>query len=310
MRAALFCLILAAGPAIAAELDLGAPGNAERTAYVVRGSDNYALPMGPVDATGDNLLAISGRTVWAAYKVTGGAAPESILAGYRDRLAGLGFEPEFECWSMSCGGFDFRFGVTVLPAPHMRMDVQAFGQMSAVRKTPPAYASVLVSAVQGVTFVQTVAVTPRKGAAVVAPAPVSRSEQAEAVAAIAPGEARELGDMLRANGHVAIDGLAFATGGASLTRESADALDALARMLTRDAALEVVIVGHSDSEGALDSNITLSRRRAEAVRAALLERGVPAKQLDARGVGYLAPLTSNATEEGRLRNRRVELVLR
>ncbi|MEM8656402.1 MAG: hypothetical protein AAGF36_16850, partial [Pseudomonadota bacterium] len=70
------------------------------------------------------------------------------------------FEPAFECWSMECGGFDFRFGVTVLPAPFMRMDVQAFGQLSAMRADPEAYASVLVSTVQGVTYVQTVAVTP------------------------------------------------------------------------------------------------------------------------------------------------------
>jgi len=72
----------------------------------------------------------------------------------------------------------------------------------------------------------------------------------------------------------------------------------------------VVIVGHSDNQGTLDANLALSQRRAEAVRDALVSRGVAAERLDARGVGFLAPVASNATEEGRARNRRVELVLR
>ena len=72
----------------------------------------------------------------------------------------------------------------------------------------------------------------------------------------------------------------------------------------------MVIVGHSDSSGDLEMNRALSERRAEAVRAALVERGVAPGQLAAEGVGYLAPLTANSTEEGRAINRRVELVLR
>jgi len=56
--------------------------------------------------------------------------------------------------------------------------------------------------------------------------------------------------------------------------------------------------------------VELSRRRAESVRQALIERGVPAERLEARGVGFLAPVASNATEAGRALNRRVELVLR
>jgi OOP family OmpA-OmpF porin len=71
-----------------------------------------------------------------------------------------------------------------------------------------------------------------------------------------------------------------------------------------------VIVGHSDNQGSLEANIALSKRRAEAVRTALITRGVAAERLEAHGVGYLAPVSTNLTEAGRTLNRRVELVLR
>jgi len=69
-------------------------------------------------------------------------------------------------------------------------------------------------------------------------------------------------------------------------------------------------VGHTDAEGSLDGNIALSRRRA----ASVLERLVTAyqvdrRQMEAQGMGYLAPIASNLTEEGREANRRVEVIV-
>ena len=137
-----------------------------------------------------------------------------------------------------------------------------------------------------------------------APAPETAPETA-----IIPIEEKALYDRLIADGHVPVAGLDFAAGGATLSPGSASALDMLARLLTRNAEVKVVIVGHSDNEGGLDANIALSQKRAEAVMRALLERGVAGSQLSARGIGYLAPLTANTTPEGRATNRRVELVL-
>ena len=69
------------------------------------------------------------------------------------------------------------------------------------------------------------------------------------------------------------------------------------------------IVGHTDSQGAYDHNMDLSRRRAEAVAAELVKSyGIGKQRLRTAGLGFLAPVGSNATEDGRALNRRVELV--
>lgn len=72
----------------------------------------------------------------------------------------------------------------------------------------------------------------------------------------------------------------------------------------------VLLVGHTDDVGALPYTLDLSARRAAAVRSALAERfGVAGGRMEAHGVGFLSPAAPDATEEGRARNRRVEMVL-
>jgi outer membrane protein OmpA-like peptidoglycan-associated protein len=73
---------------------------------------------------------------------------------------------------------------------------------------------------------------------------------------------------------------------------------------------DLTLLGFSDNQGAVDANLSLSLRRAQAVAAALVSRhGIDAKRLDARGSASFSPVASNAREDGRSRNRRVELVL-
>lgn len=306
-RALALTVLLAAG-ASAQEADLGAPEGAERTLYRARAFDSYVLPTGPVRPGREASETIEGRVVWSAYRLDDPeATTAAIVGGYLARLRGLGFEPIYQCAGEECGGFDFRFGVEVLPAPAMLLDVADFRQLSMRDPAGGLHASILVSRVQKRIYIQTVsvAVTEAPEALGAAPEPGDAEE-----VVLMPGAQRALAERLRAEGHVAVEGLEFEPGGTALSAASAEALDLLAGVLSRDAELSVVIVGHSDNVGDLDANIDLSRRRAEAVRAALVERGVPESQLAARGVGYLAPVTSNATDEGRARNRRVELVLR
>jgi OOP family OmpA-OmpF porin len=110
-------------------------------------------------------------------------------------------------------------------------------------------------------------------------------------------------------GHVAVYGIYFDTGKSDVKPESDAALKEIARLLSQEAKLKLYVVGHTDSVGQLDANMKLSQARAEAVVKVLTTRhGVAAARLKAAGAGPIAPVASNATEEGRASNRRVELV--
>jgi OOP family OmpA-OmpF porin len=295
-----------------AQTDPGAPEGARETAHVVRDYDSYDLPVGPFDVHRRDVRKVEGAVAWSAHRLDDPVASVAgVMQGYRERLEGLGFETLLDCAGEECGGFDFRFGAEVLPPPGMLLDVRDFAQLSAARDEPEAYVSVLASRVLDSIYVQTVSVTPAAEPAEAA----TEIEDAPTVetapeTVIQPRDARGLRERLTREGHVPIRGLEFEVAGTRLSDGSAEALDMLASLLTREKGLSVIIVGHSDNQGGLDVNIDISRQRAEAVMAALIERGVPAAQLEARGVGFLAPLASNATEEGRARNRRVELVVR
>lgn len=114
---------------------------------------------------------------------------------------------------------------------------------------------------------------------------------------------------LKATGHVEVPGIFFDTGKSELKPESAAAVGEIAKLLKSEPAVKVFIVGHTDNVASLDLNTRLSQARAEAVVQSLIaQHGIAAARLTARGVGPLAPVASNDTEEGRAKNRRVELV--
>jgi OOP family OmpA-OmpF porin len=115
---------------------------------------------------------------------------------------------------------------------------------------------------------------------------------------------------LQAEGRMALYGLFFDTGKSEIRPESTPQLDEMAKLLQSNPALRVFIVGHTDNQGALESNLALSRARAQAVVDALTKTyRIDARRLSAAGAANFAPLAANANEAGRARNRRVEMVL-
>jgi len=116
---------------------------------------------------------------------------------------------------------------------------------------------------------------------------------------------------LGATGHAAVYGINFDTDKTEIKPGSEKALKEIVRLLQLDPRLNVRVVGHTDSAGDLAHNMALSEARAKAVAAALTTQyGVAAARLSAHGCGPLAPVSSNDTEAGRAKNRRVELVKR
>ena len=115
---------------------------------------------------------------------------------------------------------------------------------------------------------------------------------------------------LKTSGHVAVEGIYFDTASAALKPESATAVQQIAKLLQNDPNLRVFVVGHTDTVGNVDSNVKLSRDRADSVIKELVSaHGIAAARLRPFGNGPFAPVASNATDSGRAMNRRVELVV-
>ncbi len=108
---------------------------------------------------------------------------------------------------------------------------------------------------------------------------------------------------------VTLGNVLFATGKADLMPGAGRVLDTLASYLMNHPDKTVLIEGHTDSTGSLEFNQKLSRQRAEAVRDALIERGIAAERIKAVGYGPSRPIATNATPEGRQLNRRVEVII-
>jgi outer membrane protein OmpA-like peptidoglycan-associated protein len=122
-------------------------------------------------------------------------------------------------------------------------------------------------------------------------------------------DAASFGNDLKATGHVAVYGIYFDTAKSVLKPESTPALQEVAKLLGSDPSLKLWVVGHTDSVGAIDGNMKLAQARAEAVVTALTTtHGIAAARLKGYGVGPLVPVASNDSDDGRAKNRRVELV--
>ena len=122
-------------------------------------------------------------------------------------------------------------------------------------------------------------------------------------------DANALARDLNQTGKVAIYGIYFDSGSSELKPESQAAIDAIGALLKQTPSLRVFIVGHTDMVGDPAMNLKLSQARAQAVVTALVaKQGIASTRLTAFGNGPYAPVASNRTEEGRAKNRRVELV--
>jgi outer membrane protein OmpA-like peptidoglycan-associated protein len=131
----------------------------------------------------------------------------------------------------------------------------------------------------------------------------------EAMAQEIVANAEAFSNDLKETGHTAVYGIYFDTGQSVIKPESKAAFEEIAKLLKGAPSLKVNIVGHTDNVGGRDNNMKLSQARADSVAKELISKyGIDSRRLAADGVGPLAPVASNKMEEGRAKNRRVELV--
>jgi outer membrane protein OmpA-like peptidoglycan-associated protein len=292
-------------------LDLRFPAPANQTFARTEALTSFSLAVGPfADGTTKTELiegALS-QTAWSLQAK--GLTTLQLFAPLRDQLTTAGYTVLFECETFACGGFDFRFGIDIAAEPAMHVDLGDFRYLAAKRTGPNGleHIALVVSRSSTLGFVQLTQIGEASAAPAVAEIPAVPIEDPATPPVVVDNS--PMGEGLAKQGSVALDDLIFASGAADLAPGEYASLDALSKFLRANPATKVALVGHTDASGSLAGNVALSRKRAESVRNRLIESyAIPADQITAEGVGYLAPRDSNLTESGLTRNRRVEVML-
>ena len=267
-------------------------------------------------------LARSGQRSAAQYLTPEGRSALEVLRNYQQEMKGAGYETVYECTGDACGDAQniSQYGLSSLVMPttweskvgnnsvaacgggglvsdfrYAVLDNKTTGAALAVLAWKPGILSAYCDEkeFQKRTSVFVTHVTPK-----------AREQKMEAITA------SEISRGLDANGKVAIYGILFDTNKADIKPESQPSLEQIGSLLKAQPTLKLHVVGHTDNVGQLAANLDLSRRRADAVAAALHRSfGIARDRLTANGVASLAPVASNRDEAGRAKNRRVELVL-
>jgi len=119
--------------------------------------------------------------------------------------------------------------------------------------------------------------------------------------------ASDMFDALNRDGHISLY-INFDTGKSVIKPESKSIIEQIVQMLKSNPGLKISVEGHTDNVGTPASNKTLSEERAKSVVSAIVSQGIAAERLSSSGYGQDKPIGDNTTEEGRAKNRRVELV--
>ena len=265
-------------------------------------------------------LARSGKRVALQYTLPASRSSLEVIRNYQQQARADGFQPVFECAGDACGAgsgqpkysivktmmparfFDQigdssaaacgSFGVTTIR--YALLENKATGATLAVAASNPEIFSVYCSDAYKNQLTVWVSLVEAQ----------ARDQQMVALSA------SDMAKSIDADGRVALYGIYFDTGRADIKPESKASLDQIGELLKQRPELKLHVVGHTDNVGGVDANMGLSKRRAESVVAALASNyAVNRARLTGNGVASLAPVKTNMTEEGRAKNRRVELVL-
>lgn len=299
---------------------------------------DFNLPLSPLEATdktdsmNNHVYApkqskdVEGELTRLVYLAPESRSPLEVLRNYQDVVSKAGGEVLFQCKGEACGGDATRasYGgggdmslMMHFFHDHDLKDADFSNGKCALTShiTDQRYFSGRMPVDGGDAFlaVQTFVISDggnycnafntRTVAVVQIVAPKPRDQKMVVV------KAEEMTRSIDANGRIALYGILFDTNKAELKPESDPTLQEIAKLLTGNPALSVLIVGHTYNVGNFDYNVELSKKRAAAVVAALAKQyKVPEARMRSAGVGMMAPTASNGSEEGRSKNRRVEVV--
>lgn len=280
--------------------------------------DEFLLPLGPMPgydpATLEKSETVEGEWTRIIYVAPPGRSSLEVYRNYEKELKKLGFEVLYECKEGACSAGNGDALVENLLYP-LGEKLGNRGQMTeyALNFTKDVrYLAAELSRPEGdVTVSLFVAIEtfnnwPETTDVAMALLDVIVGEGMEEKMVVV--EASQIEQSIRETGRIALYGITFDTDSTVIKPESADSLDQVVQFLTEQPAMGLYVVGHTDNEGSFDHNLDLSYRRAAAVVEWLVGKGIAADRLKAAGAGLMAPVAPNTTEEGRAKNRRVELV--
>jgi OmpA-OmpF porin, OOP family len=301
--------------------------------YDFRKFDEFEVLLAPVQAREPhhaNKLSptksqrVEGQVTRILYTAPEGRSPLEVLRNYEQELQKSGFKTLYRCARAECGGakdgslgeyylYRREYRLSNYPPPGLgrpegQVTEYAFTStknqqfLTAKRAGPPAdvYASVYVSTGTFDMHPET------NGHALVL---LDVVETAPMESKMVTVDAATMAKDVAATGHVALYGIYFDHDKSDVKPESAPTIEEIASFLKQEPKLAMFVVGHTDNVGGYDYNMGLSQRRAAAVVKELTTKhGVAASRLKPAGAGPLAPVAPNDTDDGRAKNRRVELV--
>jgi outer membrane protein OmpA-like peptidoglycan-associated protein len=303
------CLLLGLSAPFAAGQDQDAEGSKDHplisrypgsfiTRYLTKEFDEFTLPLGPVVDQGkfSKSQPLEGKITRIVYVAPQGRTVLEVFRNYQGALKKGGFETLFTCGPQGCGS-------SIANAYANSPDNQDYwGPEHGIR-----YISAKLARPEGDVYVSLL--IDDQGGDSRANTELYLIEVKPMESDLITVDAATLANDINRTGHASVYGIYFDTGKADVKPESDATMKEIAKLLQGDPKLKLYVVGHTDNQGALDMNMDLSRRRADAVLAALTSKyAVPAGRLRSYGCGPYSPVASNDSEEGRAKNRRVELV--
>jgi len=271
----------------------------------------FDLPIGPMKGRVlSESKPVEGQLQRRLYVAPEGASSLDVFENYRSSLVSAGFVPLFECSGRACGSGNALLGkIVIYPNERWLRNLGTSSEKAMyIEGSEHFLAAVSADGTRHVALY----VAKNQKAQISGQASERAAVHLDLVTSAALEtrmiDAAAMAKGLSDEGHIALDNVYFDFGTANLTPESVPAIAEMAKLLSENSSLRVQIVGHTDWIGDADVNLSLSRKRADAVVVALVKAGIAADRFGATGLGMLSPRATNTTDAGRALNRRVELV--
>ncbi|WP_221258066.1 OmpA family protein [Flavobacterium okayamense] len=274
----------------------------------------FAVKSGKPEKEPQKWLEVSGHQTSIVYEIPLGKSTVEVMKNYQDAFKANNAEILFQCKGGECDGTNAWYSAKFFEKVYGKDNRQSNGEISHYYDfgnyhVSQRYMVGKITTADKVYYVE-IGMTPTYDGKPVKVC-VEVIEQEALQSGLITLNADVIKDKLEKEGKLILDGILFDTSKATLQPTSFSVIEMVGDYLNQNPKVRVYIVGHTDDIGSLDSNLQLSEDRAGAVVSALMNNyGDFGTRLTPIGVGPACPVATNETEDGRMKNRRVEIVLK